>query len=106
MTEWLLLAPVGAFVLAALALFVIDMISPDATDSGLLAGVATAGSIAALAASGVLLLSDAAAGGVELFGGQLVVDGMSLLFTFIFGSVTALVSVASLDYIRGMAHQA
>ena len=102
---WILLAPVGAFLLTALALFVIDAINPEDTHGGLLAGVSTLGAVAALSASGVLLLSGAAEGGVELFGGQLVVDGMSLLFTFIFGSVTALVTIASADYIRGLPHK-
>ena len=102
----LALAPAGAFVLAALALFVLDAFSPGRTNGGLLAGVSTSGAIAALSASGVLLLSGAADGGVELFDGQLVVDGMSLLFTFIFGSVTALVSIASFDYIRELPHRA
>jgi len=100
------LAPAGAFVLAALALFVLDAFSPGRTNGGLLAGVSAVGAVGALAASGVLLLSGAADGGVELFGGQLVVDGMSLLFTFIFGSVTALVSIASLDYVRELPHRA
>ena len=103
---WLLLAPAGAFVLAALVLFVIDAISPEETAGWVLAGVSAFGAIAALSASGVLLLSGAAEGGVELFGGQLVVDGMSLLFTFIFGSVTALVAIASVDYVRGMPYKA
>ena len=103
---WLLLAPVGAFVLAALVLFVIDAVSPEETAGWVLAGVSALGAIAALSASGILLLSGAAEGGVELFDGQLVVDGMSLLFTFIFGSVTALVAVASVDYIREMPYKA
>ncbi|WP_299234324.1 NADH-quinone oxidoreductase subunit N [Natronomonas sp.] len=96
-----LLAPAAAFVLAALAMFVIDAFGAEETSGLVLAVVSTAGSIAALSISGLLLASGAAAGGVALFGGQLVVDGMSLLFTFVFGSVTALVSVASLDYTRG-----
>ena len=100
------LAPAGAFVLAALALFVLDAFSPGRTNGALLAGVSALGAIAALGASGALLLSGAADGGIELFGGQLVVDGMSLLFTFIFGSVTALVSIASLDYVRELPHRA
>ena len=104
--EWLLLTPAAAFAFAAFALFVIDAFTPDDSGGGLLAAVATVGGIGALSASGVLLLSGVAAGGVELFGGQLVVDGMSLLFTFIFGSVTALVSVASVDYIRELPHKA
>ncbi|CAI49248.1 NADH dehydrogenase-like complex subunit N [Natronomonas pharaonis DSM 2160] len=105
-SDWLLLAPPAAFITAALALFVVDAISSDETSGWLLSGVTTAGGLAAAAIAGVLLLSETAAGGVELFGGQLVVDGMSLLFTFIFGSVTALVAVASLDYIRDLPHKA
>ena len=100
------LAPAGAFVLAALALFVLDAFSPGRTNGSLLAGVSAVGAVGALAASGVLLLSGVADGGVELLGGQLVVDGMSLLFTFVFGSVTALVSIASLDYVRERPHRA
>jgi len=100
------LAPAGAFVLAALALFVLDAFSPGRTNGALLAGVSALGALGALGASGALLLSGAADGGIELFGGQLVVDGMSLLFTFIFGSVTALVSIASLDYVRELPHRA
>ena len=98
--EWLVLAPAAAFVLTALLLFVIDAFTAEETGGFLLSAVTTAGSIAALSASGLLLISGVAADGVELFGGQLVVDGMSLLFTFIFGSVTALVAVGSLDYTR------
>ncbi len=104
--EWILLSPAAAFAFAALALFVIDTIVPEETAGGVLAAVAAIGSVAALSISGVLLLSGVAADGVELVGGQLVVDGMSLLFTFIFGSVTALVAIASLDYIRDLPYKA
>ena len=104
--HWLLLAPVGSFLAAALALFVIDAFSPEDANGAVLSGVSTLGAVAALSASATLVLTGAADGGVELFGGQLVVDGMSLIFTFIFGSVTALVAIASTDYIRGLAHNA
>ncbi|MFP4625047.1 MAG: NADH-quinone oxidoreductase subunit N [Natronomonas sp.] len=104
--DWLLLAPAGAFVLAALLLFVIDAIDPDETSGAVLSAITTAGAIVALGTSGVLLLSGVADGGVEVLGGQLVVDQMSLLFTFVFGSVTALVAVASLDYVRELPYKA
>ncbi|PSQ36777.1 oxidoreductase [Halobacteriales archaeon SW_12_69_24] len=104
--HWLLLAPAGAFLAAALALFVIDAVDRDATNPTVLSAVATAGGVVAAAASAVLLLSNAATLPAELFGGQLVVDGTSLIFTFIFGSVTALVSLASLDYTRGLPFRA
>jgi proton-translocating NADH-quinone oxidoreductase chain N len=104
--NWLLLGPAGAFVLTALALFVVDALSPGDADETLLAVTTTAGAVVAMVGSGLLLLTGVAEGGVELFGGQLVVDGMSLLFTFIFGSVTALVALASLDYVRELPHKA
>jgi NADH-quinone oxidoreductase subunit N len=104
--HWLLLSPAGAFLLAALALFVIDSVDPDTTNAGLLSAVATAGGLVAAVASGALLLSNATTLPAELFGGQLVVDGMSLIFTFIFGSVTALVALASLDYVRELPFKA
>ena len=62
--EWLLLTPAAAFAFAAFALFVIDAFTPDDSGGGLLAAVATVGGIGALSASGVLLLSGVAAGGV------------------------------------------
>ena len=104
--HWLALAPAGAFVVGAMALFVIDAIDPDSTNGPLLSAVSTAAGLVAAVVSGVLLLSGAADPAVELFGGQLVVDGTSLIFTFIFGSVTALVSLASLDYIEDLPHKA
>ena len=104
--HWLALAPAGAFVVGAMALFVVDAVDPDSTNGPLLSAVSTAAGLVAAVVSGVSLLSGAADPAVELFGGQLVVDGMSLIFTFIFGSVTALVSLASLDYVRGLPHKA
>jgi proton-translocating NADH-quinone oxidoreductase chain N len=106
LSNWLLLAPAGAFAIAALALFVVDAIDPNSTRHAPLAAITTAGAVAAMVISGILLLSGATEGGVELFGGQLIVDGMSLLFTFIFGSVTALVALASVDYISDLGHKA
>jgi NADH-quinone oxidoreductase subunit N len=105
LSNWLL-APAGAFAVAALALFVVDAIDPESTHHAPLAIITVAGSVTAMALSGIMLLSGTAAGGVELFGGQLIVDGMSLLFTFIFGSVTALVALASIDYISDLGHKA
>ncbi len=104
--HWLAVAPAGAFLAAALALFVIDSVDPDSTNAPLLSAVATAGGVVAAVASGALLLSGAIELPVELFGGQLVVDGTSLIFTFIFGSVTALVTLASHDYVRDLPFKA
>jgi len=101
----LALAPMLLLGATALVLFLIDSIEPESAVTGLLAGVATAGSLAALIATGAVLV---VTGGepVELFGGQLVVDGMSLFFTFIFTSVTALVALASYDWLEGQPHVA
>ncbi|MCY4730092.1 NADH-quinone oxidoreductase subunit N [Natronomonas gomsonensis] len=105
-SNWLLLAPAGAFVVSAMLLFVIDSFDPESKHDTLLAAVTTAGATVAMVVSAALLLSGVADPGVELFGGQLVVDGMSLIFTFIFGSVTALVGLASADYIEDLPHKA
>ena len=40
--HWLALAPVGAFVVGAMALFVIDAADPDSTNEWLLSAVSTA----------------------------------------------------------------
>jgi NADH-quinone oxidoreductase subunit N len=104
--HWLVLSPAGAFLLAALALFVIDSVDPDSTSAGLLSAVATAGGVVAAVASSVLLQSNGATLPAEFFGGQLVVDGMSLIFTVIFGGVTALVALASHDYVRELPFKA
>jgi len=106
--EWTALAPSIILGLTALALFLVDSIDPEVSDSPLLAGTATTGSLLSLAVTGWYLLAGTGqvGGPIVLFGDQLVVDGMSLFFTFIFTSVAALVSVASYDYLRGHAHQA
>jgi len=101
----LALTPALALAVTAIALFLIDSIDPETSNPAVFAGVATLGSLIGLVATGGLL---AAGGGepVELFQSQLVVDGMSLFFTLIFTSVTALVSLASYDWLRGHRHVA
>ncbi|MFC5970200.1 NADH-quinone oxidoreductase subunit N [Halomarina salina] len=99
------LAPTIILAVTALALLVVDSIEPETSSSALLSGLATAGSIAALVAAGAILVTT---GGdaQELFQGQLVVDGMSLFFTFIFTGVTALVTLASYDYLKEFRYKA
>lgn len=106
LSEWLLLTPAAAFVISALLLFVVDSIDPDSKHDTVLAAITTAGATVSMVVSAALLLSGSAQPGVELFEGQLVVDGMSLVFTFIFGSVTALVALASSDYIEDLPYKA
>ncbi|MFC4544607.1 NADH-quinone oxidoreductase subunit N [Halosolutus amylolyticus] len=110
--EWTALAPVLLLVGTAMALFLIDSISPRSTNRALLAGTATAGSLASLGvaawfiAAGVGATGVESTGAIELFDGQLVVDGLALYFTMIVAIVTALVSVASYDYLQDHTYQA
>ncbi|RQG97250.1 NADH-quinone oxidoreductase subunit N [Natrarchaeobius chitinivorans] len=110
--EWAALAPMLLLAGTALALFVIDSISPRSTNRTILAGTATAGSLAALAvavwftAAGVGAPGMDGFGVIELFDGQLIVDQMALYFMIVVAVVTALVSVASYDYMEGHAYQA
>jgi NADH-quinone oxidoreductase subunit N len=108
LADWLALAPALVLGLTALALFLIDSVDPDVSDSPFLAGTAAVGSLVSLAFAGWYLLAGTGqeGGPIVLFGGQLVVDGMALFFTVIFTSVTALVTVASYDYLKGHEHQA
>jgi len=105
---WMALAPAVVLGVTALALFVVDSIDPEVSDSPLLAGTTTVGSVLALAIAGWYLLAGTGrtGGPILLLGDQLVVDGMSLFFTVIFTSVTALVAVASHDYLKGHEYQA
>ncbi|MCU4925007.1 NADH-quinone oxidoreductase subunit N [Halobacteria archaeon AArc-dxtr1] len=111
--EWAAMAPVLILLATALALFVIDSVRPHRTDRGLLAGLTAAGSLAALAVTVWYLLAGVGtspvAGGtgpIELFAGQLVVDQFALFFLAIVTIVTALVAIASYDYMAGHAYQA
>jgi len=110
---WVGLAPALALGAAALVLLLVDSISPDSTDTRLLGGVAVVGSLASMVCSIWFVFGGtgipAADGGVGtpvLFGGQLVVDQMALFFMTIVASVTALVALASIDYVRDLHYQA
>jgi NADH-quinone oxidoreductase subunit N len=107
---WTALVPTLTFAATAFVFFLIDSIDPEpgTSDRGLLAAVGTVGSLVALGTAGWFLLAGTGqvGGPIELFGGQLVVDGMSLLLTVIVASVTALVTIASYDYLAGEAYQA
>ena len=103
MVELPYLTPQYLFALTALALLVVDTILPSYRRNDLLAGIATLGSLAVAGTSAWFL---AAGSGMrpavpEVFAGMVVVDQMSLFFTFIFASVTTLVVVASYDYLEG-----
>jgi proton-translocating NADH-quinone oxidoreductase chain N len=105
--DWATLAPAILLALTALTLLVIDSISPHSKNRNLLAGTTLVGTLAALAAAAGLLATGAGTnGGISIYGGQLVVDGMSLFFTIVFTSVAALVTLASYDYLAGETEQA
>lgn len=104
--DWVSLAPALLLALTALSVFVIDSVRPRSTDRTVLVGTTLLGTIAALVAAGTLLVSGVGTGGVTLYDGQLVVDGMSLFFTIIFTSVAALVTLASYDYLADRPDQA
>ena len=107
---WVGLAPAVALAVTGLLLFVIDLIDPDDNSPALLASLSVVGSLSALGLAGWLLSPGAGLIGtgesLTLFDGALVVDGMSLFFQALFASVTALVSVASFDYLRDRSYQA
>ncbi|WP_330632210.1 NADH-quinone oxidoreductase subunit N [Halocatena halophila] len=97
------LVPALLLGVTALLVLLVDTIWPNEQSNTLLATVTIAGSLASLLVAGAqLFLSPEAA---TLFDGQLIVDGMSLFFTVIFTSVTALVALASHDYIAERPNQ-
>ncbi|RQG87107.1 NADH-quinone oxidoreductase subunit N [Natrarchaeobius halalkaliphilus] len=110
--EWVALAPILLLAGTALALFVFDSINPRSTNRTFLAGTAAIGSLASLAvavwftAAGVGATGMDGFGVIELFDGQIVVDQMALFFMVVIAVVTALVAVASYDYMEGHAYQA
>jgi proton-translocating NADH-quinone oxidoreductase chain N len=97
------LSPTFALGLTALAVLTYDSISPDDTNRGMLAGITVAGSLISLGFAGWFLTAGTglAEEGVSLLADAIVVDGMSLFFTAVFASVTALVAIASFDYFDG-----
>ncbi|AFZ72097.1 NADH-quinone oxidoreductase subunit N [Natronobacterium gregoryi] len=110
---WTALAPPLLLAATALVLFLVDSISPRSSSRSLLAGTTVAGSLVSLAvavwftAAGVGTPGmDGGRGVITLFDGQFVVDGMALFFMIVVAIVTALVAVASYDYMDGHAYQA
>ncbi|WP_435348959.1 NADH-quinone oxidoreductase subunit N [Haloarchaeobius sp. HRN-SO-5] len=102
------LGPLGwSFVsFTLLAMFAIALaVDPDSTNRRLVAGLATAGSVAALATAAAFLFTQGT-DPVNPFGDALVVDGMSLLFAVIVASVTAMVTLASYNYLVDHSYQA
>jgi NADH-quinone oxidoreductase subunit N len=116
--QWAALLPAILLGGTGLLVLVIDTVAPDVRRPAVLSGTATVGSLAALGVAAWYIFAGpgpafpdnpavpgGAPGPIELFGGQIVVDGMSLFFTVVFASVAALVSVASYDYIGDRSYQ-
>jgi len=107
---WTALAPGILLGLTGLVLLGVDTLWPDEPSNAVLAGVAAAGSIVAFAVTGWFLVAGTGqartGGAIALYGDALVVDGMSLFFTLIFTVVTAMVTVATYDYLEDHSHRA
>ncbi len=114
--EWTAIAPPLILAITALFLLVVDALAPDQEGAGVwLAGVSGVGTLLALIVTGWYLVAGtgqprdgepATAGAIELFDGNIVVDGMALFFIAIITSVTLLVIVASYDYLKDHPYQA
>jgi NADH-quinone oxidoreductase subunit N len=109
--EWTALAPTILLALAALAVFLVDSISPEGDQRTLVTGISLTGALSALGVAAWFLFASLGRPGglvaepIELLSGALVVDGMSTFFVLVFTSVTALVVVASYDYVADHPHQ-
>ena len=107
---WTALAPAILLGLTGLVLLGIDTIRTDEASNALLASVSAGGSLLAFGTAAWFLVAgtgqERTGGAITLYGDALVVDGMSLFFTLIFTIVTAMVVVASYDYLRDHEHRA
>ena len=106
---WTAIAPTAILALTALLLLVVDAIDPDEDSSTVLAGLAVLGTLASIAVTGWYLLAGTGqppTDPITLFADALVVDGMSLFFTALVGSVVVLVVLASYDYLADHPYQA
>ncbi|UIO99323.1 NADH-quinone oxidoreductase subunit N [Halobaculum sp. CBA1158] len=108
--QWTALAPALALAVTGLLLIVVDSVDPDDGRPALLAGIGTVGALASLGLAGWFLSAGTGQpstdGAISLFGDALIVDGMALFFQALFASVTALVVVASYDYLHDREYQA
>ncbi|ELY60597.1 NADH-quinone oxidoreductase subunit N [Natronolimnohabitans innermongolicus] len=110
--EWTALGPALILAVTALALFAFDSISPRSTNRQLLAGTAVAGSLTSLGVA--VWFTVAGVGTPTADGGNgvidpthgFVVDQLALYFMIIVAVVTALIVVASYDYLVDHAYQA
>ena len=113
--DWTAIGPALVLLATALALLAVDMVDSDESSSVLLTGTSVTGGLVALGLALWYLFAgtgqptagqDPTQGALELFGGALIVDAMSLFFTVIIASVVVLVALASHEYLRGHPYQA
>ncbi|MXV64093.1 NADH-quinone oxidoreductase subunit NuoN [Natronorubrum sp. JWXQ-INN-674] len=110
---WTALAPALILAVTGLVLFVFDSISPNSTNRSLLAGTAAGGALVSLAVAVWFTFAgvgtptvDGGLGEISILGGQLVVDQLALYFMIVVAIVTALITVASYDYLVDHTYQA
>ena len=107
---WASLSPALLLGFAGLALLLVDTIRPNERSNTVLAVVGTVGALASLAVTVWFVVAGVGhadtGGAVTLFADAIIVDTMSLFFTAIFASVTALVVVAAHDYFDDHTHPA
>ncbi|WP_435335592.1 NADH-quinone oxidoreductase subunit N [Haloarchaeobius sp. TZWWS8] len=104
--QWL--SPAIVLALTSLLLLLVDSVNPDTRNRGLLAGISVTGSFVSLVAAVGLLATygDLSEPPTIPVGDALIVDQMALLLAVIVASVTAMVSLASYNYLRDHAYQA
>ncbi|PSQ45916.1 oxidoreductase [Halobacteriales archaeon SW_7_68_16] len=103
------LSPAIVLALGGLTVLLVDSVTPEDVGGLTLASLSAGSALIALGIAVWFLVAGTGqppSGAIELYGDQLVVDGASLFFTVIFVSVTALVAVASYDYLQGQSRQA
>ena len=112
--DWAALAPALVLLSTAFVLLLADMIAPKEQNSVVLSGISVTGALAALGTSAWYLLAGTGQpgagdldgdGAIELFGGNLIVDGMSLFFAVIITSVVLMVVLASYEYLADQPNQ-
>jgi NADH-quinone oxidoreductase subunit N len=106
---WTAIAPTVILALTVLLLLVVDSINPDEDNGNLLAVMAVIGTVTSIAVTGWYLLAGTGqppTDPVLLFADAIVVDGMSLFFTALVGSVVVLIVLASYDYLADHPYQA
>ncbi|GGL30862.1 oxidoreductase [Halarchaeum grantii] len=100
------LTPQYVLGLAALLVLAADALWPTDRKNSLLAGIATLASAGSAGIAAWFLAAGVGVTPLSRFDGALAVDQFALFVTVIVGSVAALVSLASYDYVRDEPHRA